>query len=115
MIFGPDYIKEVKKPLTLTMKVALGSIVISATRIILKNHSIDLPVNIEEFTNYVVGFFGTYGFIKFCAGFAPLPKEPEGYMLTDAIRFRKEGFAETLLSLSSLVINNKDNIINLFK
>lgn len=115
MIFGPDYIKEVKKPLTLTMKVALGSIVISATRIILKNNSIDLPVNLEVLTNYVGGIFFAYGFIKFFSGFATLPKEPEPYMLSDALRFRREGFAETLLSLSSLVINNKDFISSLIK
>jgi len=115
MIFGAEYTKEVKLRLTLGMKAGLAAVVIGTTSLLLENKINTLPFDLKEATNYIGGIALVWGALKFQAGFATLPKEPEEYMLTDAKRFRREGITEILLSLSSLVINNKDNIINLLK
>lgn len=115
MIFGPDYTKEIRLRLTLSMKAGLAAIVIGATKTFFERKDNSFPINLNEGVNYLGGFSTVYGLIKIASGFAPLPKEPEEYMLTDAIRFRKEGIAELLLGLTSLVINNKDFISSLIK
>jgi len=115
MTIGPEYIKESMKHLTLGTKVTLATIFLGATKVVLKNTGTDLPMVSEDLINHIGVAFGVWGIIKFCCAYAPLPKEPEEYMLTDAKRFKREGITEILLSLSSLVINNKDIMLNLFK
>ena len=110
MIFGPDYTKEIRLRLTISMKAGLAAIVIGATRTFFVRTDNTIPINLNEGVNYLGGFSTVYGLIKIASGFAPLPKEPEEYMLTDAKRFRKEGITEFLLGLTSLVINNKELI-----
>lgn len=97
------------------MKVALTLVLLGTTRIVLGNLQSVIPIDIREFNNYV-GFLSTgYGLIKLICSKATLPKEPEEYMLTDAKRFRREGFIELSLGLSSLAINNSELLKQIFK
>lgn len=106
MIRNSENTNEGEKVLTFNMKLALTVILLSTARLALNNIQGATPIDTREFNSYIGLFSSGYGLLKLICSKAPLPKEPEEYMLTDAIRFRREGLIELGLGLSSLAINN---------
>lgn len=117
MIINPDNKGSLRNPMTKNMRLAVLGLCISSVAYLAKTYTFPTPfeINPSEFANYVSSFTLTLGIIKVCASKAPLPLEVEQYMIDNAIRFRREGLAESLTSIVSLLVTNKDYISSLLK